>query len=58
MKLRLLLVSLFAPVVVWAAPEEPHQDGRQLLFAMSQALHQVNYKGTFTYRRDDQMQGD
>lgn len=33
------------------------QDGYHLLLAMSQALHRVNYRGTFTYRRDDKMQG-
>ena len=36
---------------------DDEQGGYHLLLAMSQALHQVNYRGTFTYRRDDQMQG-
>lgn len=59
MMLRLLLLSLSlsAPLVVWAGDGTDEQDGAHLLFAMSQALHQVNYRGTFTYRRDDQMQG-
>ncbi|NOR52076.1 MAG: hypothetical protein GQ470_05600 [Gammaproteobacteria bacterium] len=61
MMLRLLLLSLSicAPLAVWAGDGEgaDEQDGKHLLFAMSQALHQVNYRGTFTYRRDDQMQG-
>ncbi len=57
MILRLLLMSLLLPGMALGAPEERRQEGRQLLFSMSQALHQLNYRGTFTYRRNDQMQG-
>ena len=52
----LFILSLFAPLTLWASGVKEVDEGK-LLFAMSQAMHQVNYKGTFTYRRDDQMQG-
>ena len=55
----LLLLSLSAPLLIWAGEgtKAEDQDSAHLLFAMSQALHRVNYRGTFTYRRGDQMQG-
>ncbi|MDH3355416.1 MAG: MucB/RseB C-terminal domain-containing protein [Chromatiales bacterium] len=52
----LFLFVLFAPLTLWA-DESEKVDAGTLLFAMSQAMHEVNYKGTFTYRRADQMQG-
>lgn len=58
-RLLLLSLSLVASLTVRAADDggAGEQNAEHLLFAMSQALHQVNYRGTFTYRRDDQMQG-
>jgi len=53
----LILWILSAPLTLWAVGNGEVVDERHLLFEMSKALHEVNYKGTFTYRRDDQMQG-
>ncbi|MCW8888626.1 MAG: MucB/RseB C-terminal domain-containing protein [Gammaproteobacteria bacterium] len=53
--LRFLFILVLSSPLLLSAAES--MDERSLLLSMSRALHQVNYKGTFTYRRDDQMQG-